>query len=89
MAEVIKTPDDKDIQQWIRALSLRREEVSANMNYDFATVFCFDCPRRRDENWSACCKENGGWEEAFAGDFELIEKIKAAQLALQALLPEE
>lgn len=93
----VTTPDYQDYKNWIKALGLKIRDIEAAVNYAWATDYCSNCPSRVDDDHpnagGVCCRESddfqANFDDSFASDYAEIERIKEAQKALMALIPED
>ncbi len=81
-------------------LVLENQDIGASLNYEYATSWCSDCPRREREPSSysemefgvhyapSCCKDDEQWAEDHAGSFGKQEKIEVLIKAISGYLGE-
>lgn len=82
-------------------LILEQADIDSGLQYDFATSYCDDCPRREPrepQSYSemyfprspapSCCKEDGQWEENNAGSLTKQRHIDKLIKAISAYLDE-
>jgi hypothetical protein len=86
MTQEIRTPDDAELKRWVMALTLLLDECTSELEYAQATDFCSDCPRRDDGREYACCRETGEFDERYEKDWQYVENINRAILAIRALV---
>jgi hypothetical protein len=82
-------------------LILEKQDIQASISYDAATSWCDDCPARESsyeqyysDGWPrrvapTCCKDDGTFDEQYAGAFAKIEQIEKLLRAISAYLGEE
>lgn len=88
-------------KQFREKLIMEQQDIGSSLQYEYATSYCDDCPRREREPQSyseqefgvyyapSCCKEDGTFEEQNAGSIAKMEQISTLLRAVSAYLDED